>query len=442
MRLDATAPAKVPAAARDELDHLAQRAVDEYGPAWSRAGASPVEFTARAFASYLLDAGFSQEHLHRWIRARRGGLTDVAAVAGAVATMFGSMPPKSYETFIPCSAPFDKPTDVGGAARWIDGAEAAAWLAQHVPEPETRRHSGGFLVNVERRDPWAAIDAARELVARADARVRVARASNESIRVDGWARVAENPRDFDVRPKARQVEIGSLHRQDAVYRFDGGLPSATDDVLELASYMESPSAGSAVAGGWAAVEALLIRPGEGSHHLAADRLAALVTCSLPRAEMTTLAYKHMESGATDALAEAIAATTTNFDKVHLIEQHLRDGDRLTLASHSDAAAEARMIEIINHPEVGLGKVHTYVTESVRRLYNQRNTVSHSGSLRSAALNATTRTAFSLVGAGLDRVVHAQLLEPNLDPLALVARAETELRMVGTPGSRSLGALLD
>jgi len=89
------------------------------------------------------------------------------------------------------------------------------------------------------------------------------------------------------------VEIGSLYRQEAVYRFDGGLSTEVDDALELASYMESPSLGAAITGSWAAIEGLLIRPDEGRHHLAADRLAALVTCSLPRAELTPLAYEHL-----------------------------------------------------------------------------------------------------------------------------------------------------
>lgn len=84
-----------------------------------------------------------------------------------------------------------------------------------------------------------------------------------------------------------------------------------------------------------------------------------------------------------------------------------------------------------------------MTESLRRLYNQRNTVAHSGSLRSAAIGATTRTALSLVGAGLDRIVHAQLeAHGELAPLSLVARAEIELRLVGTPGGRSLSSLLE
>lgn len=91
--------------------------------------------------------------------------------------------------------------------------------------------------------------------------------------------------------------------------------------------MEYPSAGAAVTGGWSAIEALLIRPGEGSRQLAADRLASLIACSLPRDELTPLAYRHLEN-ANDNLAQALSKAHTNFDKVQTVESHLREGHPL------------------------------------------------------------------------------------------------------------------
>ncbi len=190
------------------------------------------------------------------------------------------------------------------------------------------------------------------------------------------------------------------------------------------------------------MEALLIRPGEGSHHLAADRLASLIACSLPRAELTPLAYQHIEN-ANDDLAHALADTHTNFDKVELVQAHLRAGNRLNLTHGSDLAAQNRIAAIIQDPAAELGRIKAYVTESLRRPYNQHNTVAHAGSLRSAALTATTRTALSLVGAGLDRILHAQLqTDGELPPLSLVPSAEVELGLAGTTGGRSLSSLLE
>ncbi len=233
--------------------------------------------------------------------------------------------------------------------------------------------------------------------------------------------------------------MGSLDRESAVYAIDEQ-SSRLDDALELASYMETPSTGSAIVGGWSAVEGLLIRAGEGSNYLAADRLAALIACSFPRAEMTALAYAH-QNESNDQLASELADTDTNLERVQMIEKHLTKNSRLTLARHSDVAAQARVVELLEEPNATLVRIRRYITGSLRRLYNQRNSVVHAGSMRSVALDATLRTSFSLVGAGLDRIAHAQLTE-SLEPHSLVARAEIELKLVGNDGGRQLGELLN
>lgn len=442
-QLDVSSRSQISVVARDELDQLVRRVEVDYLDNWCAVTNGPaVEFSARAFASHLLDLGFSPDHLHRWITKVGPSITNLAELAATTRDMVAGMPTRTYEVFVPCAAPYHKPDAVTGPVRWLTGRAAANWIHGNLPDEEARRHAGGFLLQLECRDPWSAVEAARVTIARADARAKVSRPSTDSIRPDGWARIAKDGRSYEIRPMSRQVEIGSLFRQGAVYRFDQGLPTATDDALELASYMESPTAGAAVTGGWSAVEALLIRPGEGSHHTAADRLASLVACSLPRAELTPLAYQHMKN-ADDALADSLMSARSNCERVQLVEDYLRLGNHLELPKGSDLAAQDRIIAIINDPSAELCRIKTYVTESLRRLYNQRNTVAHSGSLRSAALDATTRTALSLVGAGLDRIVHAQLeAHGELAPLSLVARAEIELRLVGTPGGKSLSSLLE
>ena len=79
--------------------------------------------------------------------------------------------------------------------------------------------------------------------------------------------------------------------------------------------------------------------------------------------------------------------------------------------------------------------------SLRRLYRQRNIVLHGGSTQSVALNATLRTAAPLVGAGLDRLTHAYLVDGVL-PLALAAKAELRLGLVGARDAPSVTDLLE
>ena len=442
-QLSVNAPKDLNRHAYDQFEQLVRRADGGYLKRWSDAPDHvPVEFASRSIAAHLLDSGLSSEHLYRWLQATASSFSTISELAEEASGMMSRARPRQFEVFVPCFAPYDKPPDRSGSVKWLDGRAAADWLSQQTPQATARRHSGGLLVTVERRDPWAAVDAAQALVARADARAKVARLFGAGIKMNGWARVAGSRRIYRIGHLHSHVEIGSLDRHQAVYRLDAGLPVETDDALELASYMESPNAGAAIIGAWSAVEALLIRPAEYNKSQAADRLAALVACSLPRAELTPLAYRHM-TGADDALATAIGAADTNYAKVLLVESHLKSGRRLTLTDGSDIAAQDRIVAMLDDPAGSLERIRRYVTESLRRLYNQRNQIAHSGSLRSAALTAAARTSFALVGAGLDRIVHAQLqADKPLTPLQLVARAETEMSLVGTPGGRSPISLLD
>jgi hypothetical protein len=97
--------------------------------------------------------------------------------------------------------------------------------------------------------------------------------------------------------------------------------------------------------------------------------------------------------------------------------------------------------MIAAPEVKLPNVRRYVAETFRRLYTQRNLIMHGGSFRSVTLRATLRTAPKLVAAGIDRVLDARLNEARTTPLALAARAQAELSLLGTPAARELCDLL-
>ena len=144
----------------DELSHLIYRARDDYLDRWVSAPTDvPVEFAARAIASHLLDMGFSSTHLDRWLQRNRSSLATLPELAEEAATMVTEMRPRQFGVFVPCSAPYAKPSQPSGSVTWLDGRAAAEWLRANVPETESRRHSGGFLVAVERRDPWAAVDA-------------------------------------------------------------------------------------------------------------------------------------------------------------------------------------------------------------------------------------------------------------------------------------------
>lgn len=100
-----------------------------------------------------------------------------------------------------------------------------------------------------------------------------------------------------------------------------------------------------------------------------------------------------------------------------------------------------MIKLLSSPQHELTDVRDMITNTFRRLYRQRNIVVHGGSTAGAALHGTLRTAAPLLGAGLDRLVHAQLTT-RVAPLDLAARAENSLALVNDPYGPSVPELLE
>jgi hypothetical protein len=433
----------------NKLEHLARRVDDGYLARWIAAvdsgRAPPVERTSRSVATHLLDKGFSSDHLYRWLDAdrHRGPAPDLARILAEANLMCRTTAARSYEVVVPCFIPGD-PTRLPPAVRWLDAEQTAATLDKLRPGQRKPRQGGAFAIQVTGRDPWAAVEAANELIARVSARVQVGRPGSDLVRTAGVAYVTGNGREFQLRPPRRQLDVHALHRQGAVFDVDPADSRQLDDALELAAYLETGSAGAAVTGGWAAIEGLLLHAGERGHVAAADRLAAIVACSVGRAELTPLAFAHQAHGSDDLASQlqAMDVTSSNYERVRLTEQHLRDGHRLALASASDEAALDRVTGILGNARADIGRIRQYVQDTFRRLYNQRNLVMHGGSFRSIALSATLRTAPPLVGAGLDRIVHAQLgARQPMDPLSLSARAEAELDLLGSDGASWIVDLL-
>lgn len=431
-----------------QLQHLVKRVDDGYLErlvvSLASAEAPQVERTARLIASHMLDRGFSPDHLYRWVDKDRynNESPDLERILDSAIEMNKDSPNRIWEVIVPCSCP-GLPSELPSGIRWMEAREASDLIEGLKIKRESPRIDGAFLLNIAALDPWAAIDSANDLVARIGSRISVGRAGDAALRTSGIAYVVGRPREFKLSRSGRQLEIHSLGRQGAIFGL-GEEFAQLDDAIELASYLETGTPGAAITGGWAAIEGLLLYPNEGNHVMAADRLARIITCSLARAEMTSLVYKLVEEGGSP-LAESIQSLnvdSTNYQKVSLLERHLRQNGHLEFCNPSDQAALDRVKMIISNPTIDLERIRLYFQASMRRLYNQRNLIMHGGSFRSVALKATLRTTPSLVGAGLDRIAHAQLRDDQpLRPLELAARAESELSLIGAIGSSRIVDLL-
>jgi hypothetical protein len=89
----------------------------------------------------------------------------------------------------------------------------------------------------------------------------------------------------------------------------------------------------------------------------------------------------------------------------------------------------------------LTDVEAHAAVAFRRFYRQRNLVLHGGRTGAAALRASLRTVAPLVGAGMDRIVHAHLVRGS-HPLDLAARARFEIARAGSRDAPSLTSLLE
>ncbi|MGW9024099.1 hypothetical protein ACWGQ5_07690 [Streptomyces sp. NPDC055722] len=96
---------------------------------------------------------------------------------------------------------------------------------------------------------------------------------------------------------------------------------------------------------------------------------------------------------------------------------------------------------MHDPRTVLADVARAFRIALRRLYRTWNIILHGGATQGVALGGSLRTAGPLVGAELDRIVHAFYAE-CLDPLDLAARAEVALSIVDGESALSVVDLLE
>ena len=425
--------------ARYELEHLLESIGSDYLGRWSEELMSDqktlsIERASRVLASHMLDLGFHPDLLHRWVtllsrRKKPSTLSDLFAKAKKLARRRSRL----WTVFVPFSEIEHHGQDMPD--QWLESAATAEWMKNNVPTV-AERYREGFLLEVEALDPWAAVEQANDLIESLAARVAVGKPGISRFKPMTQVFVAGWKEKFLLGRPRRQIDVHSLHRHNALFSVDEpALAGRLRSAIDLLAPLETGAPGSAVAGGWAAIEAVLARPNTPNHKAARD-LAVLVACSFPRAELTPLTYAY-ERENDDTLSQNLKSASSNLERCDLLGTALHSGDNLKFKNPSDQAAAVRITKIIRNPQPALNKVTDYVEDALLRLYRQRNMVLHAGKTDSVAMSSTLRTVPPLVGAGFDRLFHDALMLGYSDPLRLVARARTELNMCGKPGGSSI-----
>jgi hypothetical protein len=176
---------------------------------------------------------------------------------------------------------------------------------------------------------------------------------------------------------------------------------------------------------WAALESLAMGPDEDGENVeTAVRMAALVTASFARAELTNLAYSYCTSNK-DLLADNISSAATNRAKTEMILTRLLAKPLPDFGRVEDMAGAKRMCQLIEEPVETLKRINQYVECALKRLYRLRNMVAHGGRTDSIVLESGVRAAAPLVGAAFDRIHHASI-SMKLSPVELIARAKMRI----------------
>lgn len=424
-------------AERDRLRHFADRVSHDYLKRWSTAWDGPqkpeVEFASRCIAAHLLDWDFSASYLDNWLKRFTNTATPLASIIEEANSLM-NQPKRAWTVCIPAQS---APARLIEHESWLDATATSNWLkSRSFPAP---MQAGSMLVTVAAYDPWGAVLLANELFTRTQARARLGLRTSHPLSALGKAFVEGEPQTFQLQEPRRKVEIPNLSSSDAMGAVTHyGDAGPLDDAFELAATMYDSPPGPAITGGWAAIEGLLFRPRETGAQKAADRMAAIIACSFPRAELQTLSNT-LARGTTEIGKEFSSLPRPRWAR-HL-EELIGSGRHIQFNDHSDQAAFQRLQEMAARPGEVVVRVGDYVAGALRRLYNQRNIIMHSGRFQSCALATTIRTTPSLVGAGLDRITHGQGRAVPITALELAARAEIEIGLLGKPGGRSLSDLL-
>lgn len=383
------------------------------------------ERTARAIAAHLLESGLSSDFLHRWwtYKLRHEPVSRSLWEFVGEAHTLACAPKKAYQVLVA----FDGAPE-GQSRRhpqWLSSKEVVGWLGQHGFTAEGVKQNGGIVFPTSAMDADAAVESIVELVDRLASRVALGTNGRLTPLPRAW--VVGEPKPFPFRRRRRGVRVPALHREDQLY--SDTKSGIVDAALELLAPLDAGSPSPAVAGAWAAIEALLSGPEGGDNKVTAgDRMATIIACSFPRAELTMLSYaKEVVEGPTGV---QLAACRSNRDRAATLGEAINTGLSPVFKNASDTAALARMKGLLASPHKVLKDVELHVATAFRRLYRQRNLVLHGGRTDAVALRASLRTAAPLVSAGMDRVAHAWFVE-EVAPLELAARASIRLELVGT-----------
>lgn len=401
---------------------LSSRVSADYLTRWGHAIARrpvAVESFARSVASHLLDSGFSATYLYRLIKSKIDApeLVTLSELCEELQAEMRRSPVREFEVLLAYQQTPEMPN--GLPSDWLRGSSITGWLQEQGYATTDVRAAVALILNVKARDAEGAASVARGEAERYSARALISTGKALRPLPRLWVKGAAEPALLAT--ASRGVGVKELYRGDRV--FSANANQSVDAALELLAHLDGSSPPAAIAGGWGAIEGLLADPSDRAS--AADNLATLVTCSFPRAELTALSYR-IERQSPHEIPE-LTGITANRDRARTVAQMIVEGRMPVMRAEVDQAAIDRLRKLLANPSSELLTIKDAISESLHRLYRQRNLVLHGGRLDSVALSASLRTVAKLAGAGMDRITHGWHVQ-GLKPLELVAKGNMSLAL--------------
>lgn len=422
-----------------KLEYLTRQVEADYLLNWATALQTTAdcpapERTARALAGHLLDLNFHPDFLHRWLgylvkhNPALPSLSDIVAEGHQIA----NQNPQDFEIYIPIESvlrePQTRPTG------WLDEASFAAEFDAAGFDSKTIRHHGGLRFTISSRDVFSAVEVAGEMSDSFIGRIIVG-TRNQMPFMSSKAWVKGEKKPFRLRRAGRGVEVHALERSNQLCT--SGKPTIIDAAIELLAPMAFSSPSVALIGGWAAIEGLLGTSGKDRGVDAGDRMATIIACSFPRAELTNLSYQ-VAKGSPEAIR--LDACGNQHERIMMLANMIKNNAPLVFSDPSDSAALERMRAVIADPKRAISDIEEHLKRVFRRMYRQRNLILHWGKTDATMSRTCLRSAAPLVGEGMDRIVHSYYAG-GIKPIELAARARIRLETLNPTDVESIIMLL-
>jgi hypothetical protein len=395
------------------------------------------EGAARRITAHILSSGMHKNSLHRWLR-------DVQSKSKAVtpgdflrqADQRLKAPEKVFTFCVPIDKlpPFEvKPETAPG---WMTASETADWKRRHAPEAKPARHQGSFLLETTARDVNAAADAARDVIAHLRTKFQLGSRNSIGIHPTMWS--MQKRSGFPTLATNRMINLTAFDRLGRLQ--DLTIADYLANTLALVEPLQTAASHIAVMSGWSAIESLLVGPPDREDIVAAGRFSLIIAASLMRAEFTWLAKTYIAEN-NDAEAQSLDDCESNIERAKLFQMLAFTRPGLTLTNVTDNLALQRVRPALQNPRREITNIAEILTREFTRLYRKRNMVVHGGQIRGANLHSISETLTPLIGAGIDRIVHAEL-QFGVPPIELSAIAEARVDYLSPTTSGSGGGLLD